>query len=106
MWNLTQYFFENTFHQKSLLKVFTYCQQYKSFTHPNVINCILKSIEMNLIVANMNLKKIVFNVMYENGWKVIDLINVENILKCDPIFLKTLYTMSKLHAYGFWYSLP
>jgi hypothetical protein len=47
--------------------------------------------------ANTNLKKMVFNVMYENGWKIIDiLINVENILKCDPIFLKNLYNMSKL----------
>jgi hypothetical protein len=41
----------------------------------------------------MNLKKKMFNVMDEN----IDIfINVENILKCDPNILKTLYNMSKL----------
>jgi len=69
----------------------------------NEFNCGKHEFKKN---ASTNLKKIVFNVMYENGWKVIDLINVENILKCNPIFLKTLYTMSKSHAYGFWYSLP
>lgn len=60
----------------------------------NELNCGNMNLQKN---ANINLKKIVFNVMYENGWKIIDiLINVENILKCDPIFLKKLYNMSKL----------
>jgi hypothetical protein len=60
----------------------------------NELNCGNMNLQKN---ANINLKKIVFNVMYENGRKIIDiLINVENILKCDPIFLKKLYNMSKL----------
>jgi hypothetical protein len=101
--NLTEYCFKNIFHQKSLLKAQTHCQQHKSSLHHSLINYILKFVEVNWSMENKNLRNIKasantnkemqhMDVMYQNGWKWLTSHSCWNIkyFKCKPKILESI----------------